>query len=324
MILQKPGLLAAQRCGHGALRDTARAKAQRNGFTLIELLVVIAIIAILAAILLPALNSAKERGRAIACMSNTRQLMVCWIIYSSENDDKLMNVAKSGGTPGWVGGSVDGTSTAGLPWTPATGNDAATLVDPAQSLISTVGCIKSPTVFHCPSDTYVGPGQTEPHVRTYSMNACVGGKTPSPAGSTPANGIYPGYNPDGGGSVPRNFIVDTTGKKVSVLNHPGPSMVWVTLDEHPDSISDSEFELRPGYPQTSYAWQDLPASLHNHSGSLSYADGHSEIHKWQARKTVQPVTLHFKPWAAGMSQNIMTDGFSPDYVYLCLGMPYSP
>src|SRR5665213_1990156 len=81
----------------GFFRSTVRAA--RRGFTLIELLVVIAIIAILAAMLLPALSKAKEKAKGIMCMSNTRQLMLAWRMYVEENSDRL----PSAGSPGAVG-----------------------------------------------------------------------------------------------------------------------------------------------------------------------------------------------------------------------------
>jgi len=62
-----------------------------KAFTLIELLVVIAIIAILMAILMPALNRVKEQGKRAVCLSNLKQLTLTWIMYADENDDKLVN-----------------------------------------------------------------------------------------------------------------------------------------------------------------------------------------------------------------------------------------
>ena len=68
-----------------------QSKARQKAFTLIELLVVIAIIAILASLLLPALATAKERGRRSVCRSNLRQMSLATIIYADDNDDKLFN-----------------------------------------------------------------------------------------------------------------------------------------------------------------------------------------------------------------------------------------
>ena len=274
---------------------------------MIELLVVIAIIAILAALLLPVMSKVKVKAEAVACMSNGRQLMLGWLMFANQNDDTLMPASQ------WVAGSMDSQTTTGSPWTVAESARADLLVDRSVSLMAPY--IPNPNVYKCPADKFQSAVNPVPRVRSYSMNAACGGNVGTIGGT---------YNPDDP-ATPRNYIKDTSDKKMSILDKPGPVNVWVMLDEHPDSISDATFQFRPGYPPTAYQWQDMPASLHNGSCCLSFADGHSEIHKWFDGRTLKPVRMLFKWWqspGAGTYSVGIPKPSSVDYEWMDEGMAY--
>jgi len=268
---------------------TSRSGKAGSGFTLIELLVVIAIIAILAGMLLPALGKAKLRAQAIQCMNNGRQMMMAWRYYAEDNGDKL--VAAWGQRNDWIPYGFD------MNWSGNPVTDGQTLGNWNVELVVKKSllwpyCGNNLAIWRCPGDDKYrciansGPdkGQSFPRQRSVSMLAWFNGSDAKSVG---------GVDETGPNTV--NLY-----KKMSDVMRPGPAMTIVFVDERCDSINDGEWctSMRGWYPRNPSLWVivDGPGSYHGGACGFSFADGHSEIHKWKSAKTTPPIGSGLGMW----------------------------
>jgi len=265
---------------------------QRNGFTLIELLVVIAIIAILMAILMPALNVAREQARGISCSANQKNLALAYIAYSDENDGTVCG--------GWaLHETVNGVP----PWVmPPLDYSAGNIVPMASGPVTReqrynglkegvlYKYIKDVGAYHCPGDNRITRG-TSLGIESEFL-------------------IYRSYSL----SDYMRAIESTDPKKLYSFKSPATKMLFVE-EIYDGSAGNHNHDGWSYIPGNGTLWDPL-GIFHSNACTFSFMDGHAERKKWDDKRTVIYCTSRSEAAAMGFGKGMQFNPPNVDLVWL--------
>jgi prepilin-type N-terminal cleavage/methylation domain-containing protein/prepilin-type processing-associated H-X9-DG protein len=260
-----------------------------GAFTLVELLVVIAVIAILAALLMPALTGAKKQAARIQCISNEKQLILAWAIYSTDNNESLV----------LNGGDTSRTSTQAHLWVHGGNHGSADTLTNTSYLTGRnfalfARSLPSEKIYKCPADSSTWPLWSSKltyvtELRSYAMNSYLG---------TAGAGAVPPVKLD---SAYKVYTKSSQFGTVSPINR------FVFMDVNPASICTPAF----GVDMSLQNWIHYPSDLHRRGGVLAFADGHVESHLWEDPRTM----LHLADGQAYIPHNISSPN-NPDLAWI--------
>lgn len=249
-----------------------------SGFTRTDAITCVAVVAMAALLLIPALANTSGTSHASVCRVNLGQLLTAWTQFANDNQGNLPAAADGTGA-GWIQGWLDYSSR----------SDNTNTLFLTEGRYAQLGpYVAQARVFKCPSDQSTvaipqqdGPSRPVRRVRSYSANGAM----------APLNGnswLGTGY---------------LTYRKLHDIVAPPPSMAWVFIDEHPDSINDGFFAVQMPVSPASTVMVDYPAGFHDRSGVLSFADGHVESHPWTDPRTAPPVRNSYLSLGTPQSNN---------------------
>jgi prepilin-type N-terminal cleavage/methylation domain-containing protein/prepilin-type processing-associated H-X9-DG protein len=271
---------------------------QKKGFTLIELLVVISIIALLLAIMMPALSTAKNVAAGIICTSNEKQMVLGWILYAEENNGKFCDSRTPGGDAGQSSGYW---SFVAQPQNEGGGWSNVSVEDKIRGFKR--GAIweylQNAKLYNCPSDTRYKEENSDGEMlgyRTYSI-----GVTLSPFLSD----LYKATGNDFHGQ--RQYAVTNTAH----IRNPSRKFVFLEETEKQRPFNDNTWDVFLDVEQ----WCDPFAILHNNSSTFGYADGHADRHKWTQQRTRDMAEKGAKTWMV-VDENTYPGSTAEDYYWL--------
>jgi type II secretory pathway pseudopilin PulG len=229
------------------------------------LLVVITVIAILAAMLLPVLARAKERGKRVQCVNNQKQLATTWFMYIADNNDRLPSNGQNNpprlDPTMWVQGAFVN---------PGANQSDQYIIDPRYAQFATY--IKTSKIYVCPTDRPMvqvqGVGPWYAKVRSYSMNAYMGWVGEWDVRLTPVDAR----------GKPTYQVITKHGQLLGRM----PTGAFLFLDVSADSICWPYFGMR----MDSDSFFNFPGSTHNFGAEVSFSDGHVEHHRWTDKRTI--------------------------------------
>ena len=275
-----------------------------RAFTLIELLVVIAVIAILMAIIMPALHLAKQKASTTVCMSNTKNLSLGWFMYAGDNDGKIMSSEDTGTEPGnrfvgWIG--VPRTENGTLCGNTQT-DPAVTDEDEIRGI--KVGLlypyVKEPKAYHCPGDKVRVSLYDKTRVFvSYSVPMC----------------LY-GY--------PHNQSNTNQIRNINQITAPSTRYVFVEAAETRNWNASHHFVMAaPEYTGLeTWGWWGPIAVNHGDSSVLGFCDGHSEVRKWRDPYTIDRVDKLITTGATNYGQDYPPVDQTQDIEYMAKGWAY--
>ena len=229
---------------------------KRSGFTLIELLVVIAIIAVLMAILMPALNRVREQGKRAVCLSNVKQLGLAWVLYADDNDNKIVNGCTGSGGENPIPADEDG-------WVHWAGYSDQT--SEADQIIAVkegalFSYVKSERLYKCPTGL-------RGEMRTYAIVDSMNGW------------------PSSGPNIKNRMDIRRPGERAVFIDEG-----WATFASWSVPYDNEAWwggvVTQAGILAADNRHKDPPPVRHGNGTNFSFADGHSEYFKWKDPRTI--------------------------------------